>query len=93
MLAVHPAAQGRGVGEALVRACLARAAGHDCRQMVISTRDIATAAHRLYTRLGFRRLPERDWSPAPGVHLLALAAPVAGRPTHTEGAASRCRIR
>jgi hypothetical protein len=29
------------------------------------------AAHRLYERLGFTRLPERDWSPLPGVHLMA----------------------
>jgi hypothetical protein len=36
-----------------------------------------TGAHRLYAQLGFRRAPERDWSPKPGVHLLAfvLAAP------------------
>jgi hypothetical protein len=29
-----------------------------------------TAAHRLYERLGFTRLPGRDWSPVPGVDLL-----------------------
>ena len=28
-------------------------------------------AHRLYDRLGFSRLPECDWSPSEGVHLLA----------------------
>ena len=27
-------------------------------------------------RLGFARMPERDWSPAPGVHLIAYARPV-----------------
>ena len=27
-------------------------------------------AHRLYERAGFVRLPERDWSPVPGVNLL-----------------------
>jgi hypothetical protein len=32
-----------------------------------------TAAHRLYERLGFHRLPERDWSPVPGVDLLVYA--------------------
>ena len=31
------------------------------------------AAHRLYERTGFRRLPERDWSPRPGVQLLAYS--------------------
>jgi hypothetical protein len=32
-----------------------------------------TAAHRLYQRLGFTRLPERDWSAAPGVDLMVYA--------------------
>jgi ribosomal protein S18 acetylase RimI-like enzyme len=72
MLAVDPAAQGRGVGEALVRACLERAAGHGCRAVVICTRDFAAGARRLYARVGFERVPDRDWSPLPGVNLLAL---------------------
>jgi ribosomal protein S18 acetylase RimI-like enzyme len=29
-----------------------------------------TAAQRLYERLGFRREPEHDWSPALGIDLL-----------------------
>ena len=72
MLAVDPAAQRRGAGEALVRACLARAAQLRSRTVVIYTRDLALPAQRLYARLGFRRTPERDWSPMPGVRLLAL---------------------
>jgi hypothetical protein len=32
-----------------------------------------TAAHRLYHRLGFTRLPERDWSPEPDIELLVYA--------------------
>jgi ribosomal protein S18 acetylase RimI-like enzyme len=73
MLAVEPSAQRRGIGELLVRTCLdhARAAGK--RRMVLSTDPRMTAAHRLYERLGFTRLPERDWSPAPGVDLLVYA--------------------
>jgi hypothetical protein len=31
-------------------------------------------AHRLYARLGFGRLPERDWEPVPGITLLAFGA-------------------
>ena len=71
-LAVAPAAQRQGVGELLIRACVDRATRHGCRALVISTRDIAAAAHRLYARLGFVRMPERDWSPLPAIHLLAL---------------------
>lgn len=73
MLAVAPAAQGRGVGVALVRACVARATAYGCTAVVICVRDgFAVAARRLYTRLGFVREPERDWSPLPGVDLQAL---------------------
>ncbi|GAA4436036.1 GNAT family N-acetyltransferase [Phytohabitans houttuyneae] len=72
MLAVDPAAQGRGAGEALARACVQRARDLDCKAVVICTRDFATPAQRLYARLGFVREPELDWSPSPGVRLLGL---------------------
>jgi ribosomal protein S18 acetylase RimI-like enzyme len=70
MLVVDPGARGRGVGELLVTGCLDRARAAGKRRMVLSTDPRMTAAHRLYQRLGFRRLPERDWSPMPGVDLL-----------------------
>jgi ribosomal protein S18 acetylase RimI-like enzyme len=61
MLVVHPAARGRGVGELLVTECLVRARAAGKRRVVISTDPRMTTAHRLYERLGFTRLPERDW--------------------------------
>jgi len=72
MLAVDPAAQGRGAGEALVRACIDRATALGYRALVICTRSFSAPAHRLYDRLGFVRTPERDWSPLSGVDLLGL---------------------
>lgn len=67
MLAVSPAARGRGAGEALVRACVARArATEGCTGMVLSTQPIMKAAHRIYERVGFVRAPERDWQPLEG---------------------------
>ncbi|MEU6075540.1 N-acetyltransferase [Micromonospora sp. NPDC047074] len=73
MLAVDPAAQGRGVGAALVEACVSRAAELGCSAVVICIRDgFATAAQRLYRRRGFVRTPERDWTPVAGVDLLGL---------------------
>jgi len=39
---------------------------------VLSSLPAQTPAHALYGRLGFRRTPHRDWSPAPGVDLLAF---------------------
>ena len=73
MLVVDPAARGAGVGELLVRTCLHRARAAGKATMVLSTDPRMTAAHRLYERLGFRRLPERDWSPVPGVGLRVYA--------------------
>jgi ribosomal protein S18 acetylase RimI-like enzyme/rhodanese-related sulfurtransferase len=73
MLAVDPTARGRGIGELLVRHCLARARAAGKRRMVLSTDARMAAAHRLYERLGFTRLPQRDWSPLPGVDLLVYA--------------------
>jgi GNAT superfamily N-acetyltransferase len=73
MLVVAPVARGSGIGERMVRYCLDRARAAGKRRMVISTDPRMTAAHRLYERLGFRRLPERDWSPMTGVNLLVYA--------------------
>jgi ribosomal protein S18 acetylase RimI-like enzyme len=73
MLVVDPVAQGQGVGELLVRACLDRARAAGKTRMVLSTDPLMAAAHRLYERLGFTRLPERDWTPVPGVDLLVYS--------------------
>ena len=73
MLVVDPAAQGHGIGELLVRTCLERARTAGKRRMVLSTDRRMTAAQRLYERLGFVRLPERDWQPVPGIDLLVYA--------------------
>lgn len=68
MLAVAGSARGRGVGEALVRACVDRArATEGCVRVCLSTHKAMLAAHRIYERLGFVRTPERDWSPVPAL--------------------------
>jgi GNAT superfamily N-acetyltransferase len=71
MLAVAPDAQGRGVGEALVRACMDRARADGRTRLLLHTTSWMPAAHRLYARLGFHRDPARDWSPIPEVPLIA----------------------
>ncbi|WBB92591.1 GNAT family N-acetyltransferase [Verrucosispora sp. WMMC514] len=77
MLAVDPTAQGRGAGAALVEACVVRALELGCTAVTICVRDgHAEPAHRLYRRRGFVREPDRDWSPFPGVDLLALRLPL-----------------
>jgi len=70
MLAVAPAAQGRGVGRALTGLVIDRARDDGDRSIVLSSLDLMTTAHRLYESLGFVRAPERDWRPQPDVSLL-----------------------
>ncbi|MER5350874.1 GNAT family N-acetyltransferase [Kitasatospora sp. NPDC002551] len=73
MLATAAAARGRGAGEALVRAALARSRELGLSGMAFSTQPEMTAAHRIYERVGFRRAPERDWSPVPGLELMVYS--------------------
>ena len=73
MLAVGPAAQGRGVGTALLRRVLDDSLRGGKAGVVCSSMPVMRAAHHIYERVGFERVPERDWSPVPGVELLAFA--------------------
>jgi ribosomal protein S18 acetylase RimI-like enzyme len=72
MLAVDPAAQGRGVAASLVGEVIDRTRALGRSAIVCSSLPEMRAAHRVYERAGFRRAPERDWSPTPGVALLAF---------------------
>lgn len=71
MLAVAPAAQGRGVGRALADLVVGRFRTDGADAVVLSSLHEMHGAHRLYERLGFVRSPARDWSPYPGVDLVA----------------------
>lgn len=61
MLAVDPSAQGRGVGTALVVACLDRARADGRRAVFLHSLPVMAGAQRIYDAFGFRRVPERDW--------------------------------
>jgi len=73
MLAVDPAAQGRGAGTALGRACVERARAEGKQRLVLHSLPAMAGAQRIYVRLGFRRDPARDWEPVPGIFLMAFA--------------------
>lgn len=60
MLGVAPDAQGRGVGRALVGACIDAAVGAGRDRLAIYSLEWMTAAHRLYGAMGFVRRPDRD---------------------------------
>ena len=72
MLSVAAAGRRRGVGRALVNACLDRARAQGMHEVLISSLPQMTAAHALYGEFGFVRAPELDHSPKPDVHLWAL---------------------
>ena len=67
LLAVAPAARGRGIGAALMQECIWRT--REAGQPVLSlhTTDFMRVAKAMYERMGFVRAPEIDFTPAPGV--------------------------
>ncbi|MFC7406229.1 GNAT family N-acetyltransferase [Georgenia alba] len=71
MLSVAPHAQGRGVGESLMRSAETWARDHGYQALVLSVVSSGgrSTPHRLYERLGYRRDPSRDyvgwWHPRP----------------------------
>ena len=71
MLAVSPDARRMGVGDALARLVLDRFRELGFSSVVLSSLSSMSSAHRIYERLGYHRLPDRDWSPQPGVDLIA----------------------
>lgn len=59
-LAVDPARRGRGIGAALLAACIQRARSEGASTLAIHTSAVMRAACRLYEQAGFRRAPEYD---------------------------------
>lgn len=62
LLAVSPTQRGTGIGLALMQALTAEAKQRGMAGLVLSTQPSMQAAHALYTKVGFRRAPERDRS-------------------------------
>ncbi|GAA1694491.1 GNAT family N-acetyltransferase [Kribbella yunnanensis] len=71
MLGVAGRARGLGIGTALTTHCIERTRELGLSRIVLSTAVYMKTAHRLYERLGFQRLPDRDWSPVAGIDLYA----------------------
>lgn len=77
MLAVATTARRRGLARLLVLHCIEQARTAGQRRLVLCSHEDMASARRLYASLGFQRLPERDWHPAPGVELLAMGLDLA----------------
>ena len=69
MLGVRPQEQGRGVGRALMDACIALAREEGRDRLVLVTTGVFKDAARLYLRSGFKRARDRDFMPEPTIHL------------------------
>jgi GNAT superfamily N-acetyltransferase len=67
LLAVAPAARGKGVARRLMDECIQRARSTGASALTLHTADIMAVAVRLYERMGFARAPELDISPWPGI--------------------------
>jgi len=72
MLAVDRGLQRSGAGQALVLACIERARAAGCVYLVLHSTQWMTAAHALYTKLGFVRDESLDWDVNPEVNLLGF---------------------
>ena len=63
MLAVDPAVQGGGIGQAVVREVIEHAQSPPAaiKAISITSATFLERAHALYESLGFQRVPARDW--------------------------------
>ena len=84
LLAVDPAARGRGIGAQLTRHAMAVARWRGLRRVVLNSGPDMLPAHRLYERLGFARLPARETTLLPDgrpLYAFGLDLPVEPRAT------------
>ena len=65
LLGVSPQARGLGVGRVLMAECLRRARADGATTMGLHTTTLMNVARAMYLRLGFTRVPEYDFHPAP----------------------------
>ena len=67
LLAVDPAARGRGVGRVLTVECIDRARGDGAPTLGLHTTAPMAVARAMYERMGFERAPKFDFRPGPDV--------------------------
>ena len=65
-LAVDPQHWSAGIGRRLIAACEERGRAAGASAVIISVSSLNDRGHAIYPRLGYRRLPERDWRPGEG---------------------------
>jgi ribosomal protein S18 acetylase RimI-like enzyme len=78
MLGVHPDVMRRGIGRALMKACLQEARRAGKRRVTLETTERMVAAQRLYQAMGFRRGPDHVFDD--GFRLLTFELPLTETP-------------
>jgi GNAT superfamily N-acetyltransferase len=76
MLAVAPAARGRGVGTALTLDCIDRCRSRTWPMLCLLSSEHMQTAQRIYTRLGFVRDESMDWRLPTGLLLMGYRLPL-----------------
>jgi ribosomal protein S18 acetylase RimI-like enzyme len=71
LLAVHPDARGRGVGRLLTDECVRRAREAGREALGLHTTLLMNVARAMYEGMGFVRVPELDFYPAPTFRVMA----------------------
>ena len=71
LLAVHPTFRGRRIGHALMEECIDRCRRAKIKVIGLHTSEVMDIARRMYERMGFVRVPEHDFHPAPDVTVMA----------------------
>jgi len=72
LLAVAPGARGRGFGALLTRHVIGLARERALDRVVMNSGDMMIGAHRLYEKLGFSRIPERDLTVVDGEQTIVI---------------------
>lgn len=67
LLAVGPAFRGHGIGRELMEECIRRCRSKGIHTIGLHTSEMMAVAMKMYERMGFQRVPEFDFHPAPGV--------------------------
>ena len=76
LLAVDPAARGRGVGRRLTDECIERARAQGAPSWGLHTTAPMRVAREMYERLGFERAPRYDFRPGPSILVSAYRLPL-----------------
>ena len=71
LLGVLPAERGHGIGRALTDETLRRARSAGAPSFGLHTTELMAIARAMYERMGFVRVPENDFSPAPDLLVTA----------------------